>query len=110
MMMGIYGSAVAIIVMLMGSIEYGVSEDTNRVFSPCSDSLVQKKDGFTFGIAFADRDSFYIDTQARTKLELSPYDTHLALSSKASQLAVFRPKVDEISLLTINTSTGSFSP
>ncbi|KAH9312308.1 hypothetical protein KI387_027343, partial [Taxus chinensis] len=54
---------------------YGVSEDTNRVFGPCSDSLVQKKDGFTFGIAFTDRESFYIDTQERTKLELSPCDT-----------------------------------
>jgi hypothetical protein len=39
---------------------------------------------------------------------LSPCDRRLALTGQNSQISVFRPKVDEISLLTINTS--SFYP
>ncbi len=85
--------------------ELAEAEDTNHVFSPCSDTLVQKSDGFTFGIAFAAKDSFYSNN-----VELTPCDSRLQLSSKSSHLAVFRAKVDEIALLTINTSTGSFSP
>ncbi|GAB4834153.1 hypothetical protein Ancab_032417 [Ancistrocladus abbreviatus] len=80
------------------------SDDTNNVFSPCRDTTVQKKDGFTFGIAFASRSSFSFNSS----VQLSPCDRRLSLSSDNSQVAVFRPKVDEISLLTINTS--SFSP
>lgn len=83
--------------------ELAKADDTNSVFSPCADTLVQKKDGFTFGIAFAPKQSFYVNN-----LELSPCDSRLQLSS--NHLAVFRPKVDEITLLTINTTTGSFSP
>ncbi|RRT39681.1 hypothetical protein B296_00045999 [Ensete ventricosum] len=37
---------------------------------------------------------------------LSPCDSRLSLSSRGAQLAVFRPKVDEISLLTVNTTTN----
>ncbi|KAJ6938022.1 hypothetical protein NC652_012338 [Populus alba x Populus x berolinensis] len=72
--------------------------DTNEVFDPCSDAMVQKFDGFTFGLAFSDKDSFFSN-----QVQLSPCDSRLALSQKA-QLAVFRPQVDEISLLTINSS------
>ncbi|XP_057778358.1 uncharacterized protein LOC130997116 [Salvia miltiorrhiza] len=75
------------------------SSDTNRVFSPCGDAAVQRSDGFTFGIAFSARDSFFFNTS----VQLSPCDHRLGLASTA-QLAVFRPKVDEISLLTVNTS------
>eukprot|EP00252_Welwitschia_mirabilis_P022754 TRINITY_DN624_c0_g1_i1.p1 TRINITY_DN624_c0_g1~~TRINITY_DN624_c0_g1_i1.p1 ORF type:complete len:243 (+),score=32.57 TRINITY_DN624_c0_g1_i1:88-816(+) len=82
-----------------------VAEDTNHVYSPCRDARIQKNDGFTLGIAFADRASFY-----QNNVEYSPCDRRLVLSSKNAQVAVFRPKVDQISLLTINTSTGSFSP
>ncbi|MCL7034897.1 hypothetical protein MKW94_025792 [Papaver nudicaule] len=64
--------------------------DTNDVYDPCSDTKVSKLNGFTFIIT-----------------QLSPCDTRLNLASTA-QLAVFRPKVDEISLLTINGS--SYSP
>ncbi|GAB2272633.1 hypothetical protein Dimus_007455 [Dionaea muscipula] len=78
--------------------------DTNHVYSPCSDTTVQRGDGFTFGIAFASRSSFFFNGS----VQLSPCDRRLSLSSSNSQLAVFRPKVDEISLLTINAST--FSP
>ncbi|GLJ15097.1 hypothetical protein SUGI_0246750 [Cryptomeria japonica] len=101
--MGIHAVAIAIVCVLM--IEFVMADDNNRVFSPCSDTLVQKKDGFTFGLAFATRESFFSNN-----VELSPCDKRLALSSKSSQAAVFRPKVDQISLLTINTTSGSFSP
>ncbi|KAF7851948.1 hypothetical protein BT93_L1659 [Corymbia citriodora subsp. variegata] len=80
------------------------SADTNRIYSPCADTTVQKSDGFTFGIAFASRLSFFYNSS----LQLSPCDRRLSLSSASSQVATFRPKVDEISLLTVNTS--SFSP
>lgn len=89
-----------VIVMLM---VVDASDDTNRVFHPCSDTRIQRLDGFSFGIAFASRDSFYFNQSQ----QLSPCDGRLSLSSN-SQLAVFRPKVDEISLLTVNTS--SFFP
>ncbi|CAA3021749.1 uncharacterized protein LOC111367093 [Olea europaea var. sylvestris] len=80
--------------------------DTNNVFSPCGDTKVQKKDGFTFGIAFASRSAFFFNNN--NSVQLSPCDSRLSLSNGNSQVAVFRPKVDEISLLTINTS--SFFP
>ncbi|XP_044463135.1 uncharacterized protein LOC123194066 [Mangifera indica] len=80
------------------------SGDTNNVYSPCADTTVQIDDGFSFGIAFAQRTSFIYNNS----LQLSPCDRRLSLSSANSQIAVFRPKVDEISLLTINTS--SFYP
>lgn len=76
------------------------SSDTNSAFSPCLDAKVQRNDGFSFGIAFAGYSTFFINSS----LELSPCDRRLSLSSSNSQVAVFRPKVDEISLLTINTS------
>lgn len=77
--------------------------DTNPVFDPCTDTKVQKLDGFTFGLAFSSRDSFFFN-----QTQLSPCDRRLSLSGNNAQLAVFRPKVDEISLLTINSST--FNP
>ncbi|KAE8697806.1 RING/U-box superfamily protein [Hibiscus syriacus] len=80
------------------------SDDTNHAYLPCSDTRVQVSDGFTFGIAFAPRTSFYFNSS----LQLSPCDRRLSLTNSGSRLALFRPKVDEISLLTINTS--SFSP
>ncbi|KAK9122940.1 hypothetical protein Sjap_012542 [Stephania japonica] len=84
----------------------GRSSDSNPVFSPCSDAKVQRSDGFTFGIAFAQRSSFFLDQSPSQ--QLSPCDRRLS-SLSSGQIAVFRPKVDEISLLTINTTTG-FSP
>ncbi|KAK4255303.1 hypothetical protein QN277_008318 [Acacia crassicarpa] len=78
------------------------AENTNSVYHPCADSKIQRSDGFTFGIAFSSKDSFFYNQSH----QLSPCDTRLGLasSSKNSQLALFRPKVDEISLLSINTS------
>ncbi|XWS59361.1 hypothetical protein CRYUN_Cryun08bG0114900 [Craigia yunnanensis] len=80
------------------------SDDTNHAYTPCSDTKVQLSDGFTFGVAFASRQSFLFNSS----LQLSPCDRRLSLSNSNSRVALFRPKVDEISLLTINTS--SFSP
>ncbi|XP_057964473.1 uncharacterized protein LOC131155402 isoform X2 [Malania oleifera] len=75
------------------------ASDGNDVFDPCSDAKVQRWDGFTFGLAFSGRDSFFFN-----QTQLSPCDRRLTLT----QLAIFRPKVDEISVLTINGST--FNP
>ncbi|KAM6547770.1 hypothetical protein CsatB_019446 [Cannabis sativa] len=87
--------------MILGLI---TASDNNHVYSPCTDTQVQISDGFTFGIAFASSNFF----GNANKSQLSPCDRRLDLPNKNSQLALFRPKVDEISLLTINTS--SFSP
>ncbi|KAI5592068.1 hypothetical protein BDE02_04G126800 [Populus trichocarpa] len=90
---------VKVMVMMMMMMMIAINAaDTNEVFDPCSDAMVQKFDGFTFGLAFSDKDSFFSN-----QVQLSPCDSRLALSKKA-QLAVFRPQVDEISLLTINSS------
>ncbi|KAK8968291.1 hypothetical protein KSP40_PGU016488 [Platanthera guangdongensis] len=80
------------------------ARDENPVFEPCADSKIQRKDGFTFGIAFSDRDSFFFNGT-----QLSPCDNRLSLANKGAQFSLFRPEVDEISLLTINTTT-SFAP
>lgn len=77
--------------------------DNNPVYDPCSDAKISRLDGFSFGLAFASKDSFFFN-----HTQLSPCDRRLALSGFA-QLAVFRPKIDEISLLTID-SNGSFNP
>ncbi|KAL5545688.1 hypothetical protein UlMin_005375 [Ulmus minor] len=94
----ILGITLAMILGLIGA------SDTNQVFSPCSDTKVEVGDGFTFGIAFAAKNSFYQNGSSGALL--SPCDRRLTLSN--SQLALFRPKVDEISLLTVNSS--SFTP
>ncbi|KAA8536153.1 hypothetical protein F0562_028631 [Nyssa sinensis] len=77
--------------------------DTNSVFDPCSDTKIQRWDGFTFGVVFSSKESFFFN-----QTQLSPCDRRLSLLGNKAQLAVFRPKVDEISLLTINSTT--FNP
>lgn len=77
--------------------------DTNSVFDPCSDTRVQRWDGFTFGLVFSSKESFFFNES-----QLSPCDRRLSLTGNSAELAVFRPKVDEISLLTINIS--NFNP
>ncbi|XP_031126585.1 uncharacterized protein LOC116028882 [Ipomoea triloba] len=80
------------------------SSNTNHIYSPCADSKVQRSDGFTFGILFAPRNATFANVNNNNNaIQLSPCDRRLSLPS-SSQLAVFRPKVDEISLLTINIS------
>jgi len=77
--------------------------DNNPVYSPCSDTQISKGDGFTIGIAISSKEAFFLD-----QVQLSPCDTRLGLAAKMAQLALFRPKVDEISLLSIDTS--KFNP
>ncbi|KAJ8450836.1 hypothetical protein Cgig2_032461 [Carnegiea gigantea] len=88
-----------VVTVLLATISAAKAIDTNPVHDPCSDAEVQKWDGFTFGLAFSSKDSFY----ASDGVQLSPCDTRLQLANKA-QLAVFRARVDEISLLTINST------
>ncbi|RRT32924.1 hypothetical protein B296_00049944 [Ensete ventricosum] len=95
---GIMRIAVAVVVVLLAAT--AEAGDQNDVFTPCDDAKIQRWDGFTFGIAFSNHDSFFSDG-----VQLSPCDSRLSLTSVA-QLAVFRPKVDEISLLTVDTSAN----
>nr|DAD28984.1 TPA_asm: hypothetical protein HUJ06_030452 [Nelumbo nucifera] len=92
------------VVVVVVAVMQVAASDTNRAFQPCSDTKIQRSDGFTFGIAFAPRNSFLYNNSQN----LSPCDRRLSLSSSGSSLALFRPKVDEISLLTINTTSNFF--
>ncbi|EOA36486.1 hypothetical protein CARUB_v100111180mg, partial [Capsella rubella] len=73
-------------------------------YSPCSDSTVGIDDGFTFGITFAAEYSFFGTNRS---VQYSPCDRRRFSLNGNSEVAVFRPKVDEITLLTINTSSSS---
>ncbi|XP_010464889.1 PREDICTED: uncharacterized protein LOC104745376 [Camelina sativa] len=83
-----------------------VARDDNGVYSPCSDSTVGIGDGFTFGIAFASKDTFFGGSTNHT-VQYSPCDRRRLSLNGNSEIAVFRPKVDEITLLTINTSSSN---
>ncbi|KAF2308296.1 hypothetical protein GH714_039919 [Hevea brasiliensis] len=102
----IHKHLLSIIVAVVSSLLVVESGNTNHIYRPCSDTTVQRSDGFTFAIAFASRTAFFYNNN--NSLQLSPCDSRLSLASRSSQISVFRPKVDEISLLTINTS--SFIP
>lgn len=92
---------IMVMVMLMMKSADGV--DTNPVLSPCDDAKINRWDGFTFGLAFSSKEAFFLNEN-----QLSPCDSRLALATKNAQLALFRPKVDEISLLTIDST--AFNP
>nr|XP_043622821.1 uncharacterized protein LOC122594430 [Erigeron canadensis] len=91
--------AIPILTMIMAIVMAVYSLDTNNVFDPCSDTKVLRGDGFTFGLAFSSKESFFSN-----QIQLSPCDTRLSLHGTNAQLAVFRPKVDELTFLTLNTS------
>lgn len=92
-----------IVVMMMILITCN-GDDTNPVYEPCSDTKVKINDGFTFGLAFASKETFFFN-----QTQLSPCDKRLPLNGNAAAaVALFRPKVDEITLLSVNTS--SFKP
>lgn len=92
------------VAMMMIAMMFVAEADTNNVFGPCADAKVKKFDGFTFGLAFSTRDSFFFN-----QTQLSPCDLRLSLSGNiGAQLALFRPKVDEISYLTVNST--AFNP
>ena len=98
-MMAMVKQMVAVVVVVIVAAVVAEAGDTNGVFSPCSDAKVKRFDGFTFGLAFSQKESFFFN-----KTQLSPCDRRLSLESTNSQLAVFRPKVDEISFLTVNST------
>lgn len=102
--------ASAVLLLLISAAAAVVVEagDNNRVFSPCTDTTVQKSDGFTLGLAFATEQKFVFNKT----LKLSPCDSRLTLTNGNALISLFRPKVDEISLLTVNTSVSSsnFNP
>ncbi|XP_006423087.2 uncharacterized protein LOC18034443 [Citrus clementina] len=89
-----------IVVMMVKNYAYA---DTNIIFNPCDDTKVKRLDGFTFGLAFSTKEAFFLD-----QIQLSPCDSRLALATKNAKLTIFRPKVDEISLLTIDGT--NFNP
>ncbi|MCL7041915.1 hypothetical protein MKW94_011178 [Papaver nudicaule] len=95
-----------VLMMIMVVVVVDAAGDSNNGFHPCLDTKIQRSDGFTFGIVFNSKESFSLNNN--NSLQLSPCDSRLDLKNKNSRVAVFRPKVDEISLLTINTS--SFDP
>ncbi|KAG9157098.1 hypothetical protein Leryth_022395 [Lithospermum erythrorhizon] len=109
MAIGVRVEIVGLIILTM-SIYGESSSDTNRVYSPCGDARIQREDGFSFGIAFGKHDDFFlVNGTSSSRLQLSPCDSRLNLQNNNAQLASFRPKVDQISLLTINTS-ANFQP
>ncbi|KAM7263134.1 hypothetical protein ACFE04_000817 [Oxalis oulophora] len=93
-----------VMVLMASSSWIASSSDDNHVYSPCGDTTVARSDGFTFGIVFSAQDNFNYNKST----QLSPCDSRLDLSNRGAQLAVFRPKVDEISLLSVTNS--NFSP
>ncbi|PIA52391.1 hypothetical protein AQUCO_01000336v1 [Aquilegia coerulea] len=95
---------VLMVIVMMVKMNFIDGQDTNDVYDPCSDAKIRKSDGFTFGLAFSSKESFFFN-----QTQLSPCDSRLhLLGSSTAKLAMFRPKVDEISLLTVNNS--DFSP
>ena len=77
--------------------------DTNDVYSPCLDANIQRSDEFTFCVAFSSKEPFFQD-----QIQFSPCDKRLALTLKVAQLAMFRPKVDQLTFLTIHST--AFNP
>ncbi|KAH7541822.1 uncharacterized protein LOC107403942 [Ziziphus jujuba] len=90
----------SLMLVMAADFDAAATVNTNRVYQPCTDTKIQRLDGFTFGIAFSSKNSFFFDHSH----QLSPCDVRLSLASLNSQFALFRPKVDELSLLTINTT------
>ncbi len=76
------------------------AEDRNTAFSPCDDTTVLKGDGFTFGLLIGSNASFFLQNNRTT--QVSPCSLHPEGNLFSTRLSVFRPKVDEISLLIVN--------
>ena len=82
---------------LLTVLSVGARANTNTVYSPCTDTTVLKNDGFTLGLAIASNRSFFL-----SRIQFSPCDLRLQDRLRDSKIALFRPKVDEISLLIVN--------
>lgn len=87
----------AYLATLLIVLSVGVRANTNTVYSPCMDTTVLKNDGFTFGLAIASNKSFFLN-----RIQLSPCDLRLQDNLRDGKVALFRPKVDEITLLLVN--------
>ena len=93
-------TSMAIMMMMMMMMIVVEGSDTNEVYDPCLDSKIKRSDGFSFGIALSTNESFFSNGT-----QLSPCDKRLPLyEGKGAVFAVYRPIVDEISLLNISTS------
>jgi hypothetical protein len=95
-------AAVVAALLLAAAAAASAREDTNGVYEPCADATVQRGDGFTFGVVFAGRDAF-----SSGGVQLSPCDGRLKLADARVPVALFRPTIDEISLLTVNASDAN---
>ncbi|KAL6347973.1 hypothetical protein AAG906_037702 [Vitis piasezkii] len=82
-MMAMEKQMVMVVVAAVMAVFVAEADDTNDVFDPCSDAKVKRFDGFTFGLAFSTKDSFFFN-----QTQLSPCDRRLSLSSTNSQLAI----------------------
>ncbi|CAL4919441.1 unnamed protein product [Urochloa decumbens] len=69
-------AALAAAVLLLASVAAG--DDRNGVYDPCADTTVRRGDGFTFGVAFTNRDAFFSGG-----VQLSPCDSRLGLANRA---------------------------
>ncbi|KAM0924778.1 hypothetical protein ACQ4PT_004705 [Festuca glaucescens] len=96
-----WAAAVLVAAFLLAAAAFA-REDTNGVYEPCADATVQRGDGFTFGVVFAGHDAF-----TSGGVQLSPCDSRLKLTEARAPVALFRPTVDEISLLTVNASDAN---
>ena len=97
MRFGVDVSPICQVLLLVMSLGIGARADTNVVYSPCMDTTVLKNDGFTFGLAIGSNYSFFVD-----RTQYSPCDSRLQGGLSSGHLALFRPKVDEITLLLLN--------
>ncbi|PIN12942.1 hypothetical protein CDL12_14443 [Handroanthus impetiginosus] len=58
--MVIPGSSIALLMTLLSIVSLEVSGiEANHVYMPCGEALVQRSDGFAFGIVFAARTPFF---------------------------------------------------
>ncbi|KAL8143596.1 hypothetical protein V2J09_016628 [Rumex salicifolius] len=48
-------------------------EDTNAVYSPCTDTTIKRLDGFTLGLAFSSRDKFFFKRSCPLEIPVSGY-------------------------------------
>ncbi|GAQ81596.1 hypothetical protein KFL_000850120 [Klebsormidium nitens] len=85
--------------ILLLSLVLGAFADDNPVYNPCGDApAVARGDGFTFAVALGSDPTFWHG--------LSPCDPNLVqvpeILPSGTSMAVFRPKVDELSLIRFN--------
>ncbi|KAF3529670.1 hypothetical protein DY000_02039836 [Brassica cretica] len=88
--------------------------DENHVYSPCSDFTARSAMDYFWNCLHGERfflwyQSFRSVFSMRSLSPLAPCDRRRLSLNGNFELVLFRPKVDEITLLTINTSSSSSS-